>query len=66
MWIEFEDTAKYITVLTDDDRVAIRCDTKYTDIGDEETIDQFVIRHGGLLATFEYLCFAYKEGAYGL
>lgn len=61
MIIYFEAGANFITAAQNGGKVVIRCPFKYTDCGEDENLDDFVKRHGGELATREYLDDAYKE-----
>jgi len=46
MKIDFENDAKYLTAYGNDGSVVIRCNTEYTDLRDDECIDDFIIREG--------------------
>lgn len=55
MRLEFENTATFITAFNADGSCAIRCIFGHTDCGYDESLDAFVLRHGGAEATAEYL-----------
>lgn len=68
MEIYFENSGQFITArhngqLTPKEcgRVTIRCNFEYTDCGESESLDNFVARHDGELATEEYLKECYAE-----
>lgn len=60
MKIDFENTATFITAFDDQGDVVIRCNFKYTDCREDESLDAFVNRHGGAERTAEYLKEAYR------
>lgn len=61
MKIYFESTAAFITAAQNGGKVVIRCPFQYTDCGEDENLNDFVKRHGGELATREYLDDAYSK-----
>lgn len=54
MRIYFENGGRFITA-QNKGRVTIRCNFEYTDCGEFESLDNFIARHDGELATEEYL-----------
>lgn len=66
MRIYFENGGQFITAAQNGQfaqaggRVTIRCNFEYTDCGESENLDDFVARHGGELATEEYLKDQYR------
>lgn len=61
MKIEFENDAKYVTARNDDGSVATRCNTEYTDLRDDESIDSFIARKGGPEACAAHLSDCYSK-----
>lgn len=62
MKIGFEDGTTFITVRSDFDTVVhIRCNTSYTDIRDDESLDSFTKRHGGVDGCRRALVKFYRE-----
>lgn len=59
--IIFEDSGNYITAVKGNGDVIIRCNFRYTDCGETETLLSFVKRHGGLSKTVKYLREAYDK-----
>lgn len=47
MKIDFEGGTNFITARNTHDDVVVRCNTQYTDLRDDESLDSFVSRHGG-------------------
>lgn len=61
MYIDFESTGLYITAFDDDNNVAIRCNSSYTDLKNDESILHFIKRHGEVENCIKYLKDAYKK-----
>jgi len=66
MKIYFENSGEFITAAHDgmfckENKVTIRCNFKYTDCGETETLEQFVERHGGEIDTEMYLKEQYSK-----
>jgi hypothetical protein len=60
MKIFFEDCANYITA-ENDNGIIVRCNFRYTDCREDESIDNFIKRHGGIEKSIQYLEYAYKD-----
>ena len=62
MKIYFERGRRFITAAVENEhQVIIRCPSDYTDIGDDEDLNVFIVRHGGAEATKLYLIAQYME-----
>lgn len=59
MEIQFESSAKYITGFNEG-KVLIRCNSDLTDCGEDENLQSFIKRHGGMEKTIEYLKKCYQ------
>ena len=55
MNVFFEDCGRWISFKDSAGKVIIRCKTSATDIGYEESLDNFVARHGGVEAAIGYV-----------
>ena len=60
MHIYFEDCANYITA-ANEQGIIVRCNFRYTDCRDDESLDLFIQRHGGEDKTAQYLKAAYSD-----
>ena len=55
MQIFFENTSTCIAAKNEDEHIIVRCPFSKTDCGEDESLDIFVVRHGGPEATAQYL-----------
>lgn len=60
--IEFEG-ANFLTARDADDRVVIRCQCDFTDLGETEPLENFIERNGGVEGTASYLIDCYRRAA---
>lgn len=60
MEIYFEDCANYITAASENG-IRVRCNFRFTDCRDDESLDSFVKRHGGEDTAAKYLISAYSD-----
>ncbi len=60
MKIDFEAGANFITARKGG-VVEIRCDFRLTDCGENESLEAFIVRHGGAEMTAEYLKQCYRN-----
>lgn len=61
MNIYFEAGGNYITASTIYGKVVIRCNFEYTDCREDESLDEFIKRHGGETKTTNYLKKCYSD-----